>query len=49
MRYMLLIYGDESEWGEMNEQDAAAEMAKWNAYTEQIGAEGVHVGHLALP
>ena len=33
MRYMLLIYGDESGWGNLSEAEAEAEMGKWYAYT----------------
>jgi hypothetical protein len=41
MRYMLLIYGDESSWGNLSEEEAAAEMGRWNAYTESIAGEGI--------
>jgi hypothetical protein len=41
MRYMLLIYGDERGWGSMSEEESAAEMGRWVAYTEAITAEGI--------
>ena len=41
MRYMLLIYGDESGWGNLSEADQQAEMAKWFAYTEEMKKAGV--------
>lgn len=48
MRYMLLIYGDESQWGEVAEEDMAAEMGKWVAYGEAITSEGIMRGGDAL-
>jgi hypothetical protein len=41
MRYMLLIYGDESAWANVSEADQQAEMAKWFAYTEEMRKAGV--------
>jgi hypothetical protein len=41
MRYMLLIYGDEREWATMTEEESAAEMGRWGAYTEAIQTEGI--------
>ena len=41
MRYMLLIYGDESGWGNLSEEDQQAEMTKWYAYTEEMRSAGV--------
>ncbi len=48
MRYMLLIYGDETAWADLTEEESAAEMAKWTAYTESISAEGIMRGGEAL-
>jgi hypothetical protein len=45
---MLLIYGDESAWGEVSEADREVEMGRWNAYTEAITAEGIMRGGDAL-
>ena len=41
MRYMLLIYGDESGWSNLSEADQQAEMAKWFSYTEEMRSAGV--------
>ena len=41
MRYMLLIYTDESGWGNLSEADQQAEMGKWYGYTEEMRAAGV--------
>jgi hypothetical protein len=41
MRYMLLIYGDESGWGNLSEADQETEMGKWYAYTEEMQKAGV--------
>ena len=41
MRYMLLIYGDESGWGNLSEADQESEMAKWYSYTEEMRSAGV--------
>jgi hypothetical protein len=48
VRYMLLIYGDENGWTPTTEEEGAAEMAKWVAYGEEIGAEGILRGGDAL-
>ena len=48
MRYLLLIYGDESHWAEMGEEETAADMGRWAAYSEAIGAEGILRGGDAL-
>jgi hypothetical protein len=41
MRYMLLIYGDESRWGNLSEAESEAEMGKWYAYTQEMKDAGV--------
>jgi hypothetical protein len=41
MRYMLLIYGDESGWGNLSEADQQTQMEKWFAYTEEMRSAGV--------
>ena len=40
MRYMLLIYGDESARGEGSEAEQQAEMQKWTDYTEEMRSAG---------
>ena len=44
MRYLLLIYGDESQWPELSEADQAAAMGKWEAYTKANSDEGIMRG-----
>ena len=41
MRYMLLIYGDESGWANASEADQQAQMAEWFGYTEELRTAGV--------
>lgn len=48
MRYMLLIYDDEVTGTPASEEEGAAEMARWMAYTEEIVAEGIMRGGEAL-
>jgi hypothetical protein len=48
MRYLLLIYGDESTYGSMSEADLQADMQKWGEYTEAIMAAGASSGGDAL-
>jgi len=40
MRYLLLIYGDESRGGAMGEGDAATTMQAWFDYTDWLVAQG---------
>jgi hypothetical protein len=41
MRYMLLIYGDESGWSQLTGEEADAEMGKWFSYTQELQDAGV--------
>jgi hypothetical protein len=41
MRYMLLIYGDESTRGNGTEAEQQAEMQKWFDYTREMRSAGV--------
>ena len=41
MRYMLLIYGQEGQWGNATEAEQEAEMAKWYSYTAELREAGV--------
>jgi hypothetical protein len=43
MKFTLLLWGDESQWADMSEEEAAAEMARWEEYTNQLVAAGVMV------
>jgi hypothetical protein len=50
MRYMLLIYGDESGWANLSEAETEAEMGKWYAYTQEMQDAGVStVGEALQP
>ena len=48
MRYLLLIYGDESTGANMNEQEQAAAMDKWMTYTNDFQNSGKMLGGEAL-
>ena len=41
MRYMLLIYSDESQWSEISEADQQASMEEWFGYTNELKTAGV--------
>lgn len=43
MRYMILIYGKESDWAGISPERAGEIMGAYNAYTEKLKAAGVHV------
>ena len=43
MRYMLLIFGDESRFAEMSEEDAASQMKLWDEYTKELVDAGAFV------
>ena len=43
MKFMLLLWGDEGQWADMSEEEAAAEMARWEEYTNQLTAAGAMV------
>lgn len=43
MRYMILIYGKESDWENVTPERAGEIMGAYNAYTEKLKAAGVHV------
>jgi hypothetical protein len=43
MKFMLLLWGDEGQWADMSEEEAAAEMARWEDYTNQLVAAGAMV------
>jgi hypothetical protein len=48
MKFMLLLWGDESAWEGMSEEEAAADMARWDAYTKELVAAGAMVSGEAL-
>jgi hypothetical protein len=43
MRYLLLIYGDESGMANASEAEQQAQMATWNEYTEEMRSSGAFV------
>ena len=48
MRYLLLIYGDETQRPEMPEDIQAEEMKGWYVYTDWLREKGWHLGGEAL-
>jgi hypothetical protein len=48
MRYLLLIYGDESTYGQMSEAELQADMQKWFEYTNALREAGATSGGEAL-
>src|SRR5690606_30086083 len=48
MRYLLLIYGDETVWAEATPEEMEATMAAHGAFSEATGAEGILRGGEAL-
>lgn len=44
MKYALLIYGDESQWSEMNPDQLASVYAAHEQYYKEMQAAGVHRG-----
>jgi hypothetical protein len=48
MRYMLLIYGDESGWSELPPDQMEAEMRRWTDYTAWLREKGWYLHGEAL-
>ena len=48
MRYLILIYGDESAGRGMSQEDAALQMKKWFDYTTWLQEKGWYIGGEAL-
>jgi hypothetical protein len=48
MRYLCLIYDDESKWGTMPKEQAEAMMGEYFAFTEGVKESGHYVGGNAL-
>lgn len=48
MRYLLLIYGDESTWTDATPEEMEGTMAAHQAFSEATGAEGILRGGEAL-
>jgi hypothetical protein len=43
MKFTLLLWGDESHWADMSEEESAAEMERWEDYSAQLIAAGAMV------
>lgn len=43
MRYMLLLYSDEAQFGRMGQKEMGETMAAYQAYTESLRKSGVYV------
>jgi hypothetical protein len=43
MKYMLLIFGDESRWADMTPEEGAAQMKRWDEYTQALTDAGALV------
>ena len=43
MKYVLLLYGDESRWEDMTPEDSAEDMQRWGAFYEELTAGGAFI------
>jgi hypothetical protein len=48
MKFTLLLWGDEGHWADMSDEESAAEMARWEEYSNQLVAAGAMVSGEAL-
>lgn len=48
MKYMMLIYTPEGDWGDTSPEEQQAELAKWFAYSEDMAKAGVMIAGDAL-
>lgn len=48
MKYLCMIYDDESKWATMNKAETDTWMAEYNAFTDSIKKNGNYVGGEAL-
>jgi hypothetical protein len=48
MQYLLLIYGDESNWHEVSPEEQAVQLKAWTDYTEWLREKGWYVAGDAL-
>ena len=44
MKFMLMLYGDESQWTDATPEELAATMARFEAYDRELTAAGVLAG-----
>jgi len=43
MKYLLLLYGDESRWEDMSPEDAAESVKVWSAFGQELIDSGAYV------
>jgi hypothetical protein len=43
MKYVLLLYGDETRWADMSPEDAAQDMEAWGAFSQELTDSGAFV------
>jgi hypothetical protein len=48
MKFLLLLYGDETKWMDMSPEEAQQSVEVWNAYGQQLTDAGVLVSGEAL-
>ena len=44
MKYLLTLFGDESQWGERTPEQQAESMKAWDDYTNAVTDAGVYLG-----
>jgi hypothetical protein len=44
MKYLLTLFGDESQWGERTPEQQAESMKAWDDYTNAVTEAGVYLG-----
>jgi hypothetical protein len=48
MKYLLLLYGDESRWANASPEDIQGEMAAYQAFGNEVSAAGAYIAGEAL-
>jgi hypothetical protein len=48
MKFLLLLYGDESRWAGMTPEETAEDMKRWGAFYEELMGAGAFVAGEAL-
>jgi hypothetical protein len=44
MKYLLALFGDESDWGDRTPEEQAESMKAWDDYTQEVTAAGAFLG-----
>ena len=44
MKYLLALFGDESDWGDRTPEEQAESMKAWDEYTQEVTAAGAFLG-----